>query len=390
MSAGAYGRVLRVPGVVPVLLAGMAVRVPWGAAGVVVVLHVVDDLHRGYGPSGVVAAVLGIATALGSPWRGRLLQRAGVRRGIGPSLPVLALAGLVTPWVGYWPLLGLTAVTGVLALPALAVVRAALDAAVDGELRGTVMALDAIGADLAFLLGPACGIALATAVGDRAALAVCLVGHPLGGLLLCRLDPALGAPPRSGAAPARGRGAAVLLVPALAMAFACAVVDSGGELSTIAAMKGWHRTELTGLTISLWAVGSVVGGVVYGAVRVRPSSAVLTAGLAVTLAATAAARGSGAYALLLGLNGLFVAPAYAAISADVTAAVPAGRAAEALSRQSGAMVLGGAFGTPAAGLVIDAWGWPAGLLLPAAVAALALLSRAATGPGPGPAAEPEP
>src|SRR5262249_46689894 len=111
----------------------------------------------------------------------------------------------------------------------------------------------------------------------------------------------------------------------------------------------------------------------------RPPSTLLLAGLAGSMALTAVAGNSVTYALLLSLNGLFVAPTYAAISSDVTAAAPPRKRAEALSWQSGAMVLGTPLGTPAAGWVIDSWGWPAGLLMPAGIALVALVPRTASG-----------
>jgi predicted MFS family arabinose efflux permease len=41
------------------------------------------------------------------------------------------------------------------------------------------------------------------------------------------------------------------------------------------------------------------------------------------------------------------------------------------------MTLGVALGTPAAGLMIDRWGWQGGLLMPAAVALATVVAQAA-------------
>jgi len=377
LTQSGYARALRAPGVASVLLIGVAVRAPLGAASVVVVLHVVDDLHRPYGLAGLVATTLGITTALGSPWRGRLLSRVGVRRTLAPSIVVLAGAGLAIAWVGYWVLLVLAALSGLFALPTLAIVRASLDSAVDDRLRPTAMALDAIAADAAFMLGPAGGIAVATWWSDRVALTACLLAYAAGGALMWWLTPSLdgGDPPpdapRRRALPGGGTVAAIV-----AMAFAGATADSAGELSTVAAMRGWHEAPFIGLVISSWALGSIVGGVIYGVLPARPPSTVLLAGLAGSMAVTALAGNAATYALLLSLNGLFVAPTYAAISSEITAVVPPGQRAEVLGWQSGAMVLGTALGTPAAGWLIDRSGWAAGLLLAAAVGLLALVPRA--------------
>jgi predicted MFS family arabinose efflux permease len=229
LTQSRYARALRSRGVRPVLLAGLAVRVSAGAALVVVVLHVVADLHRSYGMAGLVATMLGIATALASPWRGRLLDRVGLRRTLGTSVAMLAVMWAASAWVGYWPLLALTAISGLYALPTLAVVRSALDAAAGDELRATVMTLDAIAADAAYLPGPACGIALATRFGDRLVLTACLLTYPVGGLLLWLLNPNRAAP-RSSPPAKCGRG-----IPGGKTAALIVAAPSHARSSTVAA-----------------------------------------------------------------------------------------------------------------------------------------------------------
>jgi hypothetical protein len=53
--------VLALPGVPPLILLALLARVPATAVGVTLTLHVVLDLHRGYGAAGLVGAASTIA-----------------------------------------------------------------------------------------------------------------------------------------------------------------------------------------------------------------------------------------------------------------------------------------------------------------------------------------
>lgn len=383
-GGSSYAQALRVPGVASALIAGMAIRVPWGAASVIIVLHVVTDLNRPYAMAGVVATTLGVSAAIGGAWRVRMITRVGTRRVLGPSVAILALSGLAIPWVGYWPLLLLSALSGTFALPTLALVRASLGSAVDEKLRPAVMALDSIAADAAFMLGPACGIAIASWLGNRMALTTFLVTYAVAGLSMWSLpsspEPTGRADPSSTEQRPQRKHDHTVLASIAAMAFACAIADSAGELSAVAAMNDWDHRELIGLAISGWAIGSIFGGIVFGLLPAPPPSGLLLVALSASLALVAVARDALSFALLLGLNGLFVAPTYAAISSDIAAGFAPNRQAEALSWQAGAMVLGTALGTPAVGWMIDTVGWPSGLLAAAGVGVVALATRAVLRP----------
>ncbi|EWT04383.1 MFS transporter, partial [Intrasporangium chromatireducens Q5-1] len=91
MDLRPYRHVLGVRELRRILVLGFFIRVPMWAGGVLLTLHVVAHLDRTYGQAGLVTAAATVAVAISGPWRGRLLDRIGLRRTVGPSLVVQAV-----------------------------------------------------------------------------------------------------------------------------------------------------------------------------------------------------------------------------------------------------------------------------------------------------------
>ena len=81
-----------------------------------VTIHVVTALGRSYTAAGVAAMVSTAAIGLGAPWRGRLLDRYGLRAVVGPAI-VQLLVGAAIPFLPYAPLLAALAVSGLFVIP---------------------------------------------------------------------------------------------------------------------------------------------------------------------------------------------------------------------------------------------------------------------------------
>src|SRR6478735_3413373 len=136
MDVGQYRHVLAIRDTRNALALGLLIRIPMFAGTVLLTLHVVTALGRSYGAAGLVTAAATVAIAVSGPWRGRLLDRRGLRRVVLPSLVVTAACWSVAPFVGYWPLLGLAALAGLFVVPTFSVIRqAVLSAAPDGDRR---------------------------------------------------------------------------------------------------------------------------------------------------------------------------------------------------------------------------------------------------------------
>jgi MFS family permease len=106
-----------------------------------------------------------------------------------------------------------------------------------------------------------------------------------------------------------------------------------------------------------WAVYSMIGGFVFGALRHTPPTAVLVALLGL-FTVPIALVGGGAWWLILALvpAGLLTAPSLASSADAVSRLVPAAARGEAMGLYGSALTLGLAGGAPLAGVVIDAGG----------------------------------
>ncbi len=158
MQLAAYRPVLAVPAARLGLLVGLVIRIPMFAVAVLLTLHVVATLNLSYGAAGLVTAASTVAIAISGPWRGRLLDRRGLRSMLLPSLVVQAGCWSVIPWVGDWPLLVLATVAGLFAGPTFSIVRQIILSAVPEEQRRTALSLDSICTEIAYMAGPALGV----------------------------------------------------------------------------------------------------------------------------------------------------------------------------------------------------------------------------------------
>jgi len=385
VSLAPYADLLRRPGVLRLVLVALVARIPHAATGVVVTLHVVGPLGKGYAQAGLVAAAMTVGMAIGAPWRGRRVDARGVRRALLPSVIIEAAVWVVAPFLGYEALIGAAFVAGVFLVPVFSVVRQSLGVLVPLSEQRTAYALDSVGTELTFMLAPAIGVLIATQVSTPAALVTVGIATVGSGALLMWFDPPTrshqvagareGGLTRSAPAPARTDLAAVrVLTPALlavlATAVAASLVLNGTDVSIVASLKGWGQEASLGWMMALWSAGSVLGGLVYGAGRrtVHPLALALT--LAVLTVPAAFVHSPLLLAAAVFVAGLPCAPALSSITATLARLVPEERRGEAMGWQGTAMTIGGSLGAPLCGRMIDADGPGAGFLTAAVVGGL--------------------
>ena len=162
MSLQPYQRVLSIRDARRVLLLGFLLRMPIFSAGIILTLHVVTHLGHSYADAGLVAAAATIAIAISGPWRGRLLDRMGLRRVVLPSMIVSAVCWSIAPFVGYVPLLVLAVIGGLFVVPTFSIIRQGVIAAVPDDQRRTALSLDGMSVELAFMVGPVVVVWLTT------------------------------------------------------------------------------------------------------------------------------------------------------------------------------------------------------------------------------------
>src|SRR4051794_3874896 len=388
MGLAAYRSVLAIPAVRRVLLVGMVIRVPLWAGNVVLTLHVVTHLHRSYGPAGALAGAATVALAISAPWRGRRLDRLGLRKAVFPSLVVLSACWSVAPFVGYWPLLFLAFFANLFNVPSFTVVRQALIHATDESQRRAALSIDSVALEITFMIGPALGVLAATYWSTPWVLFTCEFCSVAGGLVLWIADPPLRHEADEAAAAGKRMALRAWMTPpvlaVLAMSTAIVLVLTGTDVGVVAALRHMQHQSWIGWELAVWGLGSAVGGAVYGALRRGLPVPLLLALLAGTTLPVILARDAVVMAVLLFVAGLFCAPTITAAVEALSRAVPERVRGEALGWHGSAMTTGGAIGAPLAGLAIDRSGWHGGFVLPSliglGVAGLGLLALRGTQP----------
>lgn len=378
MGMQAYREVLAAPTVRRTLLLGLLIRIPMWASAIVLTLHVVGHLGGSYTDAGLVVAVATVTAAISGPWRGRLLDRRGLRATVLPSLIVLSICWSVAPFLSYWWLVGIAAVAGLFVVPTFSIIRQVVIGAVQEHRRTTALALDSVAVEISFMAGPALGVWLATSVDTSIALLCCEFASVLGGLALWILDPALPAAENETAsiggpvaavarrrrpwdALARWMTPTVLAV--LAASMTATVVLTGTDVSVVAALREQGHPGSIGWILAIWGAGSAIGGLAYGAWGRTISPFVLVGALGLTTAAVSVAPDRGWISGLLFVAGLCCAPTITATIDLLSRVVPPRVRGEAMGWHGSAMTIGSAVGAPTVGFVLDRAGWHGGFVV---------------------------
>ncbi|MBX6390453.1 MAG: MFS transporter [Frankia sp.] len=383
-----YQRALTTPGARRFVLAGFVGRLPISMAGLGVVLYV-QHTTGSYGTGGSVAAVGTLAEALLATRLGRALDRFGQARVLVPCVAghLLGLAGLLAAvqtgaprplWYAAAALLG-----GLLP-PVGGCVRARWSASLDdADVLRAAFALEAALDEAVFILGPIVATVLATAVAPSAGLlaAGALAALGAGALAAQRATDPGPHPPVRGAARVRvlrspAPRALVLVHVAIGLAFGAV------DLSAVAFARDEGFGALSGVMLGLYACGSGVSGLLFGARsstlgparRFLRCAAVMSAALWLPLAAPNAIA---AVPLML-LAGASTAPTLISSNALMERLMPAGARTEGFAWLQMAVVTGIAAGAPLAGAVIDGHGGRMGFIVAGVAGVLVALGVAAS------------
>ncbi len=360
MGFSGYSRLWADREVRVLFVAAFFARMPNMAIPLVLTLLVVEKLDGTYTQAGIVAAAETIGAAVGAPWRGRLIDRLGLRRALIPSIVAIALIYPAVAFASYAWLVPLAFLAGLFLIPIFAVVRLALAVMVEEEQRRTAFAADAIVAEASFLIGPAAGAVLATQADPGVAIAAVGVCEGLAGLMFFWLNPPMrstqdGSP--AVASPRRWLNTPVMFVFLISAGTMFALM--GTDLGIIAGLRELDSIESVWLVYLFWGISSLVGGLIYGALprSIRPTHLLLVLGL-LTIPV-----GFGGTVWSLGVwvipAGFLCAPTMTAATEAITSLVPEDRRGEATGWQGTAYTVGGAASAPIIGASIDsvgAWG----------------------------------
>jgi MFS family permease len=379
---GVYARILRTPGVGTIVLATLIGRLPIGISGLAILLYV-RQVSGSFAAAGACAGALALGSASGAPFQGRLVDR----RGVGTLLPLACVhgTGLVLVWVlgaAGAPIVAIVAssfLAGLAIPPLSSVLRSRWPYLLENsrELIPGAYALDSVMIELIFIVGPLIVTAIVATTGPQYALAISaacvLVGTML---LLAGLSGRRGPGRQVRRSPALGLGA--LAAPGLrTLVFASLPVGfCFGTIEVVlpAFSESEGSKELAGVLLAVWSAASGAAGLVYGA-RVRQASledlhlrfaCLLPLGIAALLLASSPVT----MALLAILAGIPIAPLIASRNELVGRVSLPGTATEAFTWPLTALVAGVSLGAAAAGALVEAYSWSAGVLLAVAVAAV--------------------
>ncbi len=344
-----------------------------------------------YTLAGVVVGALTVCQSVAAPWWGRIADRGHavglvVCTSLGYAAGLAGLAALPTLLSSAgWPVaVALAAVTGLVLPPVNQIVRAGWARLVPPALRDSVYTVEATLQELLFVIGPL-AVAATVALAGPAPATLLVAGFVLvGGLgftVVLRRAGLGGPPPETPEAPASApvRRRSVLVEPGLAPLIAVMGLLVAGLLATDLVIIAWARDRgepfLAGVLAAVWAVGSLLGGLVAGgrSVAAPPRlplrlGAVL-AGMVALVAVLAGSSSPVLFGAVLFLGGTAIAPALGAVYGRISHRAPQRRRAEAFGWQSTASTAGAALAAPVVGFCLDRFGPAAG----AGVAALALV-----------------
>ena len=385
---GAYRAVLRIPGAAAFSGAGAIARLPQAMIGLGSVL-LLTGLGRSYTLAGFVGGAISLSQGVFSPQVSRLADRLGQTKVLVPQtiIHAVTLVALVMAARGAaagWMLVALGAAVGA-SMPQIgAFARARWTALLPGDRRvDTALAVESLIDEVVFIVGPVIVTTLATSVTPVAGMVTATLIVVLGcALFIAQWDteptPRPAEAGREATHAIRRPGLLVLV----AVFFGLGGLFGMTEVGIVAVTREAGHGGAAGTLRALWATGSLIAGIAYGAGHWRSPARgrflVGVAGMAVGTIVIAAAAGSlPLLTAALFVGGMATAPTLITGNTLVPLVVPANAVTEAYTWLGVIIFAGAAVGSPIAGALIDHHGGRAALWASTAAGALAVLAAIA-------------
>ncbi len=357
-----YRRVLARPGALAFSGAALLARLPISMVGLGIVL-LVEERTGSYGLAGSVSAVFVLAEAAFAVLHGRWVDHFGQFRVLPVAISVFG-AGLALMMLAVerdWPgvLTYLFAGVSGAALPQVgASVRTRwshlLDDAADKQ---TAFALEAVLDEVVFVVGPVVVTLLATGWHPVAGLTCALVSGVVGTFAFAaqrRTEPP------AGRARSTGRRDPMpwrLVLPLAVVCLTLGALFGAAEVTTVAFAEEQGERWVAGWLLAVWSFGSLVAGLVTGAIVWRSGPEMRlrwgSAAMAVAMAPLMFVQSVPLMAVVLLVGGLAIAPTLIGVMTMVEQGVPSGRLTEGMAILHTGIVAGVAPGAGIAGFVVD-------------------------------------
>jgi MFS family permease len=379
---GSYLRLLRTPGAKGFSGAGFVARMPLSMIGIGTVLLVQRETGS-YAIAGTVAAAAAFVQSVGSPVLARLIDRRG-QAAIAPPAALASAASLVglilavrlgAPTWTYYVCAGLAG----LLMPSIgSMVRARWSKIYSGTATlHTAYAFESVVDEVVFLIGPVLVTFLTTEVAPSSGLSAVAVFLSVGTVALC-----LQRSTQPDPSPIRGgTGLGALGVPVvrvmLVVFIGTGTLFGSVEVITVAFAQEHGHESAAGLLLAVYALGSMVAGIGFGAVHLATplprKLLVLLLAMAVTAAFLPLADSLWQLAVTLLVAGFSIAPTLITAFALVEDLVPAELLTEGLAIENTGLALGVTLGGAVGGPLIDDLGAQHAFVLSSAGAAAAFV-----------------
>jgi len=392
----AYRELLRAPGARALALASVLGRLPNGMVGLGLILFL-HERTGSFGSAGLVTGGWVLGLGLTGPVLARLIDRLGSRPvvvggGIVSAIALLLLVLLGRAGAGAGVLAALGVLVGGAMPPIGSVVRRRWAELVPAASLPTAYAVDGVMLESIFIIGPALTGLLATVIGAGDALLVAALVGAVGAVWFSLL---VHFPPRDAAQAGERHWAGALRSPVVRLLVATGLAMGGGiagvELALPAFGAAHGNAALGGPLAATLALGSLLGGVAYGA-RANtfgsPPRAMIALGTLQGLTAVPMllVGSKGEMFAAAALAGFCWAPLNTVRTRLIQARVEAANVIEAFTWDGLSETVGASISTALAGPLVASQGWRAAVIvacaLPFAGGLIAFLGRGVTAPVP--------
>jgi MFS family permease len=370
------------PGALRILGSSVIARLPLAMLGIALLIHA-EHLTGSFAAAGLVTGAYAVATGVGGPLLGRIVDRRGQTVVLLPSViataALLAIAATLPAGSSLLLLLALATGMGLATPPLGACVRTLLPGLVDEDTVRVAYSVDATAVELTWVFGPPLAFAVGALWSTGGALVACGAVLLLGTLAFAVQPASRGWRPaprheRPAGGSLRAPGLRTLVSVLTAVGMLCGAVEVAVPATSEA---------LAGPLMGLWGLGSLVGGIVTtrrgGGAQTPAGLALVVAYLAAAHLALVAAGNVVALAAILFLAGSAIAPTCASVYAMVERVAPAGMVTEAFAWLATAMSVGTAAGAAVGGTLIEQSGPAAAFVLAGIAGAVALLTTVLRG-----------
>jgi len=368
-----YANLLKTRGVARIISAQLAARLPSGMISLAYLLHI-ERTFESYGLAGLVLAATSLGQALAGPLTSRWMGRWAMRPVITLTIVVsaLSMAGIAFLDMSIGGYIAVGFLGGLATPPIQPAVRTIYPTMVNSKQLTPLFSLDASAQEIIWIAGPVVTTFIATQISTTWAIVVAGVFLIGGGIwfLSCRELGTVTIPP------SRNKMGVVLKKPPVLLATVVGFLLIGAAAAVEVAVVSvfGHEGAQAGIILSIWAIGSIIGGLALGGVPIGPSA--LATRMAVVFVGIALAGIILDFWWIAGallIAGAGIAPALAVMFAIVSASVKFSDTAEAYGWMGSGQLIGAALGSAIAGFAIDGWGSVGGFIAASAFALVGLV-----------------